>query len=191
MSIWRVLPDKAIAQGSGEKAEDEVVVPSGAFDLAAEPCARLTRSTLRAKRHRRARCPGAFARPSEILVQDHVEHPVQAVLDLPVRAHEGEEVGGGERPREQVVAGRGGGPAVLLARRGDLANRAEAGEGMGCGEPGDVVDDRGAARLDPALVLSVVAARSSGGASGSSSSSRTSSWSAGWLALSASTYSPP
>ena len=40
----------------------------------------------------------------------------------------------------------------LLARRGDLADRLEAGKAVGFGEPGDVVDDLGAAGLDPAVV---------------------------------------
>ena len=93
-----------------------------------------------------------LARPGEVLVQDHVEHPVQAVLDLPVRAHDRKEPGGGERPREQVVAGRGGRLVALLARGGDLADRGEAREGVGFGEPGDVVEERATAGLDPAVV---------------------------------------
>ena len=42
--------------------------------------------------------------------------------------------------------------AVLLARRGDLADRLQARKAVGFGQPGDVVDDRGAAGLDAAVV---------------------------------------
>ena len=67
-------------------------------------------------------------------------------------AHDGEEARGRKRPGEQVIAGRGGGPAGLLTRGGDLADGLEPRKAVVFGEPGDVVDDRGAAGLDAAVV---------------------------------------
>jgi hypothetical protein len=180
-------PPKAIALGGGEEVEEEGVVPAGAFDLAAGGA--LVAVGAQDVEGEAAQAGEVFGRmilagAHPVLVEDDIEHPVQAVLDLPVGAHDREETGGGERPREQVVAGGERGPAVLLARGGDLADRPEAGKFVGFGEPGDVVDDRGAAGLDAAVV-----AVGGGGdvVSGSSRSSRTSSYSAGWLALRAST----
>jgi hypothetical protein len=53
---------------------------------------------------------------------------------------------------EQEVARGGGGLAVALTRGRDLADCDDPWPGMGPREPGDVVDDLGAADLDPAVI---------------------------------------
>lgn len=77
---------------------------------------------------------------------------MQAVLDMPMSADDVEEAFGREWLGEDVVAAGGRRLAVDLARSGDLADRLEVGETVPLREPGDVVDDCGPARLDPAVV---------------------------------------
>jgi len=77
---------------------------------------------------------------------------VQRVFDLPMSPHNFCEAGRRQRLGEQIVAGGSRRFAVDLARRGDFADRLQARKAMGFGEPGDVVDDLGAAGLDPAVI---------------------------------------
>lgn len=103
---------------------------------------------------------GAMAgpEPGEVVVEDDVQHPVEAVLDAPVCADrpgegDGVELGGG-----QVVAAGGGGVAVAFDDGLDHADGGEARKarlaGMTAvgGEPGDVVGHGMASYLDPAVI---------------------------------------
>jgi hypothetical protein len=95
--------------------EEEGVVPAGAFDLA----------TGRAVIGVGAQdVEGAAAQAGEVLgrvilagmgavfVENDVQDPVQTVVDLPVRSYDFEEARSQEDPREEKVAGCGGGPAA-------------------------------------------------------------------------------
>ena len=77
---------------------------------------------------------------------------MQAVLDVPVGAHDVEEAGGRERSGNDVVAAGGGRLAVDFARGRDLADRPQAQKAVPLGAPCHVVEDRGPARLDAAVI---------------------------------------
>ncbi len=53
------------------------------------------------------------------LVHHHIQHPVQAVLDAPMLAHDAVEAFGRERGAEQVVSALTGCLAIGLAAGGD------------------------------------------------------------------------
>src|SRR5262245_40918583 len=86
--------------------------------------------------------PVILAGAALVLAEDHVEAPMQAVLDVPVPAHDGKKVLGRHRPREHVEA------AILLAlaideaRAADLADRTEPRKGVLAAEPGRAHDAR-------------------------------------------------
>src|SRR4051812_49625428 len=103
---------------------------------------------------------GAVAgpQPGEVVLEHHVQDPVQAVLDPPAAAHRAGEGGGVEAGRAQVVAPL---PLDLAAAPGpalDHADHGEAGEGDLARvapvreQPGHLVADGVAADLDPAVV---------------------------------------
>lgn len=104
----------------------------------------------------RARLAGS--QPHQVVVEDDVKHPVQAVLDAPVGAHGAGEEGRVERQRRQEEAPCGGGLACSLDLRLDHGDGLDAGEARltRCAalavQPGHVVADPVAADLDPAMI---------------------------------------
>jgi hypothetical protein len=93
-----------------------------------------------------------FAVAAGICIHCDVEHPVQGVLDGPVRAGGGVEAGGGHRRAEQVICCFLCGFQRNIAPSGDCADGLEAGPGMGLREPADLAGDGGAAGLNPAMI---------------------------------------
>ncbi len=110
---------------------EEAVVPAGALELATDQAlGRFELGEVEGEAPQQGEVLGAMvlAVAGPVLVQGHIEHPRQAVLDLPVGADEGAEAGRIERPAEQVIAGLDGGLAVALATGGDLADGASPGQ---------------------------------------------------------------
>ena len=70
----------------------------------------------------------AGAQPGEVVVEDHVQDPVQPVIDAPVSAQRASEGGDVEPGGGQVVAAGGAGRAVALDLGLDRRDRGEAGE---------------------------------------------------------------
>jgi hypothetical protein len=94
----------------------------------------------------------------EVVVEDDVENPVEAVFDAPVGADGAGESSGGQRRRRQVIASGRADFAVFFDVGLDHADHGEAGEtgfagkaAVG-GEPGHVMADGMPADLDPAMV---------------------------------------
>ena len=102
--------------------------------------------------------PGAGSQAAEILVEHHVEDPVQTVLDMPMASHGVGEQFGVKRHGGQVVASFEAGAAVALDLGLDHGDGAQPGEPRltrepPCGgEPIDLVADHVAADLDAAMV---------------------------------------
>jgi len=101
---------------------------------------------------------GAGSQAAEILVEHHVEDPVQTVLDMPMASHGVGEQFGVKRHGGQVVAPFEAGAAVALDLGLDHGNGGQpgeprlAGEPPCGGEPVDLVADHVAADLDAAMV---------------------------------------
>ena len=98
------------------------------------------------------------AQPVEIVVEDDVEHPVQSVLDAPMRPHGTGEGGRIELGRAQVVAPLGGGVGPAFDDALDHADHGKAREAWLVGiaavgeQPSDIVADRMPALLDATVV---------------------------------------
>lgn len=88
-----------------------------------------------------------------VLIHDHVEHPVQSVLDAPMAAHDGIEALGREGVAEQIAARLDRRFAVDFAASGDLADRLKAGPVVALLQPGDVGTQRSRAGLDAAVAF--------------------------------------
>ena len=95
-----------------------------------------------------------LADPRAVLVEHHVEDPVQAVLDLPVRAGQPVRLGRRQRPARKVAHRLDGRLlAGHLALPLDLHHAPQMGPGVLLLEPLDVLRAARRARLDPPVVL--------------------------------------
>src|ERR1035437_2182509 len=90
-----------------------------------EPLEGSSLARLRASLRRRARFfrPVVLTISRLILVHDHVEHPVELVLDAPMAADDGVETFRREGLAEQIAAGLDRRSAVDLAGSGELSDR--------------------------------------------------------------------
>ncbi|MDW6024940.1 hypothetical protein SAZ10_24595 [Mesorhizobium sp. BAC0120] len=77
-----------------------------------------------------------------VLAKDHIELPVQAILDVPMTSHDGEQILGGHRPRKHIKATLFLPFAVDLTRAMDLADRRQAGKAMLAAKPRRAHDTR-------------------------------------------------
>ena len=106
--------------------------------------------------HVRRSVPGSQA--DEVVVEDDVHDPVEAVLDVPVGAHGGGELSGRERGGGEVIAPLDAGFATVLALGLDHGDHGEvleapfAGEAAVGDKPLHVMADGMAADLDAAMV---------------------------------------
>src|ERR1019366_1754819 len=121
-----------------------------------------------------------------ILVHDHVEHPVELVLDAPMAADDGVETFRREGLAEQIAAGLDRRSAVDLAGSGDLSDRLQARPIVALVQPCDIGRERCRTGFDAAVPLVRLAGGGKRGL-GIIEKRRTSSCSISWLPLRAST----
>lgn len=93
-----------------------------------------------------------FREPAFVVLEDHVEDPVQSVLDEPVASHHRGEQAGDEGQRGDVEPGLALGPWADLALALDDDDRVEVWPVVTRLDPPDVVDDRDVSGFDPAMI---------------------------------------
>lgn len=93
--------------------------------------------------------PVTLADAGLVLIHDHVEGPMETILDAPVGWDDAGGFGGWERLAEQIVAILFGSLTVDLADRRDLGEGGQPRPVMGFLEPCDVAADPGLAHFDP------------------------------------------
>lgn len=101
----------------------------------------------------------AASQASEIVVRDHVEHPVEAVLDAPMGANGGGEGYGVEPRRRETIPSFPRDRAVSLDAALDHADHGEAGKARFAGKAavGDEPCDVGGDAVSPDLDATVIA----------------------------------
>ena len=162
------------SSGLGDDGLEVVVIPSGAFSAGFEA---VGSGGLVEQVHGHVFDDGhvfgtvAGSQPGEVVVEDDVQHPVQAVLHAPVGAHGAGEGPGVQSGRAEIVPARQGGPAPGLHLGFDTGDGFQAREaGLARGgpvgaQPGHVRADGMAAGLDRPWSASTVSKRSSPAAS--------------------------
>jgi hypothetical protein len=91
----------------GKEGKEKGVVPAGSFDLSPEGClVRVGPEEIEGKLSQEGEVFGSIvlAVSGAILVEDDVEHPMEAILDRPVRPGDMEQLLGGERLGEEEMA---------------------------------------------------------------------------------------
>ena len=94
----------------------------------------------------------AGAEPAEVFVEDHIEDPVQAVLDVPVRADGAGKQHGIQRDGAEMEAPLDAGLAAALGLGLDHGGGLQTGKAAIGLQEGDVVADGMAAHLDATVI---------------------------------------
>ena len=92
------------------------------------------------------------AQPALVVSEEHVENPVQAVLDGPVAAHDGGDEMGRDNQGGEVEACLVLGLAAKLAPAFDDHDTVQAGPAMALTQPGDIVDYRDVAGFNTPVI---------------------------------------
>jgi len=90
--------------------------------------------------------------PALVIAEDHVHDPVQAVLDGPMAAHDRSEEVRQHDQRGDIKACFLRGFSINLAAAFDHDDAVQAGPGVACLQPSDIMDDGGGSGLDAAMI---------------------------------------
>ena len=136
-----------------EHTQEEGIVPSSALDFLTERrCSRVGAYDIESEPSEYREILGSVVLSTSIaiLVEDDIEHPMQLILDAPMRAHDTQQPFGGNVFGKKEVAHerRLGAAAFGASARSDAAQRNDPGKVV-CGSEAGIAHNGGAPPLAP------------------------------------------